>query len=164
MQTEELFMNNNDTWTPMARRHPNSDDWDDTHGVEVANIQTSYRELFYAAGKALSIHCTHWRRVELPPLPAREQTQEEKDVKLIQKGFGHLKSNEFGLVSEGFLYALANERAALGGVSAEQFVKELREMLFSHNAAWFSEHITGTIRIPREDWIRLRALIPRAAK
>jgi hypothetical protein len=82
---------------------------------------------------------THWRRVELPPLPvetppqpeARQASQEERDDEALVSWDDKIYRPSPGptdLQSKAWHAALAHERRYLG-MPAERFVKELNSIL-----------------------------------
>src|SRR5580698_2026276 len=66
------------TWTATSTSTPPADQWDATHAIEVCHEVTGVRDILYSRS-GFAFQWTHWRRVELPPLPKNERTQEEVD-------------------------------------------------------------------------------------
>jgi hypothetical protein len=118
-----------DTWTPLNERQPTAQDWDETHAVEVCHIETSMRCVLNRVEKfTWGNGWTHWRRVELPPLPvAYRHNQKEVDQYAYRDECGKWQYDKIG-PEHAWHAALARERSHLGGISAELFVKELREI------------------------------------
>lgn len=124
------------TWIPLHGPKailPGHDDLNTTQAIEFIRFDNEARCLMYNKQWFHAVDYTdwtHWRRVELPPLPARAQTQEEKDNLLFTERFGdHFERLPLTRsLKISFTEALRMERSHLGGLSSEQFVKELREI------------------------------------
>ena len=153
------------TWTPISYRLPQASDCDETHGIELLSIGGFRKMLYEPINAPWIVGYTHYRRVELPPLPQREQTQEEKDRRAFIEWHNKLGGDSCEASrSIGWLNALALERSHLGGISAEQFFKELREIL--HTSIPFAHAKGGEsfFEVPYCVMDRLFALLDRCAK
>ena len=147
-----------DTWIAFEDRSPTPEDFNETHGVELFRPQDDWREVYYAPSTDPSYGgSTYWRRVELPPLPTKEQSQEDKDDITCHKWLESRSVMSRDECRTTWHVAIAHERSHLGGMSTEQFVKELREIAdrLQHCSLSGSTY---------QAYHALRALLDRAAK